>query len=141
MTGREQGSLVLPWTCAFWSAPALSSTLAMPSGASDLLPYWKPVLFADQQGFVPHRTPSYYRTADGAEVDLLFERAGRVETMIEIERSTAPELSRGFRSAQHVLRPKEAYLLHGGSESWPIGKGVTATSLAELMRQLDATAG
>ena len=30
------------------------------------------------------RTPYYDRTADGAEVDLLFERGGRVELMIEI---------------------------------------------------------
>ena len=109
-----------------------------------------PVAGASWEGFVienliaaagERRTPYYYRTADGAEVDLLFERAGRVEMMIEIKRSTAPELSKGFRSAQDVLRPKEAYLLHGGSDTWPIGKAVTAMSLAELMRKLDATAG
>ena len=72
------------------------------------------------------RTPYYYRTEDGAEVDLLFERAGRVEMAIEIKRSTAPDLSAGFRSAREVLKPKEAYVVHGGSGQWPIDKGVTA---------------
>jgi uncharacterized protein len=82
------------------------------------------------------RTPYYYRTEDGAEVDLLFERAGKVETAIEIKRSTAPELSAGFRSAREVLKPKEAYVVHGGSGHWPMGKGVMAVDLVELMRRL-----
>ncbi|MES1172347.1 MAG: DUF4143 domain-containing protein [Bacteroidota bacterium] len=82
------------------------------------------------------RTPYYYRTEDGAEVDLLFERGGKVEMAIEINRSTAPTLSAGFRSAQEVLRPKEAYIVHGGSGRWPIDKGVTAIDLAGLVRRL-----
>ncbi len=82
------------------------------------------------------RTPYYYRTEDGAEVDLLFERAGKVEMAIEIKRSTAPELSAGFRSAREVLKPKEAYVVHGGSGHWPMGKGVMAVDLVELMRRL-----
>ena len=82
------------------------------------------------------RTPYYYRTEDGAEVDLLFERAGKVEMAIEIKRSTAPDLSAGFRSAREVLKPKEAYVVHGGTGEWPIDKGVTAIDLAGLMRRL-----
>jgi uncharacterized protein len=82
------------------------------------------------------RTPYYYRTEDGAEVDLLFERAGKVEMAIEVKRSTAPELSAGFRSAREVLKPKESYVVHGGIGRWPIAKGVTAIDLVELMRRL-----
>lgn len=104
-----------------------------------------PVAGASWEGFVienliaaagERRTPYYYRTAEGAEVDLLFERAGEVEMMIEIKRSTAPTLSKGFRFAQEALNPKEAYLVHAGSDSWPAGKGVTAISLTELMERL-----
>jgi hypothetical protein len=69
-------------------------------------------------------------------VDLLFERAGKVEMAIEIKLSTAPELSAGFRSARGALQPKDAYVVHGGTGSWPIGKGVTAIDLPELMRRL-----
>jgi uncharacterized protein len=82
------------------------------------------------------RTPYYYRTEDGAEVDLLFERAGKVEMAIEIKRSSAPEVSKGFHSAREVLRPKEAYVLHGGAESWPARAGVVAIALGDLMRRL-----
>lgn len=110
---------------------------------SDVLGH--PVAGPSWEGFViesliaaagDRRTPYYYRTEDGAEVDLLFERAGKVEMAIEIKRSTAPELSAGFRSAREVLKPKEAYVVHGGIGHWPIAKGVTAIDLVELMRRL-----
>ena len=82
------------------------------------------------------RTPYFYRTADGAEIDLLFERGGKVEIAIEIKRSTAPTLTRGFHSACAALRPKEAFLVHGGSESWSEAEGVTAIGLNALVRRL-----
>jgi hypothetical protein len=84
------------------------------------------------------RTPYYYRTGDGAEVDLLFERAGRIEIMIEIKRSTAPTPSKGFHIACETLKPRAAFVVHGGSEGqWPVAKGVQAISLIELLREVD----
>ncbi|HEV2442885.1 MAG TPA: ATP-binding protein [Steroidobacteraceae bacterium] len=82
------------------------------------------------------RTPYFYRTEDGAEIDLLFERGGSVDVVIEIKRSTAPTLSRGFNLARQALKPREAYLVHGGTDSWPMADGVTATGLRELMGRL-----
>ena len=78
-------------------------------------------------------TPYFYRTEDGAEVDLVLERGGVVEAAIEIKRTTAPTVSKGFHSALEVLRPRAAYLVHGGSGQWPLGRGITAISPAELM--------
>lgn len=104
-----------------------------------------PVAGASWEGFVSEnligaagdrRTPYFYRTEDGAEIDLLFERGGWVEMVIEIKRSTAPTLSRGFNSARQALKPREAYLVHGGTESWPMADGVTAIGLRELMQRL-----
>ena len=86
------------------------------------------------------RTPYFYRTADGAEVDLVFERAGRVEFAIEIKRTTAPTVSRGFRSACDTLAPTKAFVVHGGKEEWPMGQGVTATGLHALMQRLQDAA-
>lgn len=82
------------------------------------------------------RTPYFYRTADGAEIDLLFERGGKVEIAIEIKRSTAPTLAKGFYSACAVLKPKDAFLVHGGDETWEESKGVTAIGLNDLLRRL-----
>jgi hypothetical protein len=85
------------------------------------------------------RTPYFYRTADGAEVDLVFERGGKVEMAMEIKRTTAPDVSRGFHSAREALRPREAYVVHGGSDEWPMRDGVTAISLAALVKRLAGT--
>jgi predicted AAA+ superfamily ATPase len=85
------------------------------------------------------RTPYYYRTEDGAEIDLLFERGGIVEMILEIKRSTAPVVSKGFRFARETLKPRTAYLLHGAGETWPAEKGITAISLKELMSRLVRT--
>jgi predicted AAA+ superfamily ATPase len=85
------------------------------------------------------RIPYYYRTEDGAEIDLLFERGGKVEMVIEIKRSTAPTLSRGFSLAREVLQPKHAYLVHGGTETWPMPGNVTAIGLRDLTRELAKT--
>ncbi len=85
------------------------------------------------------RTPYFYRTADGAEIDLVFERGGKVELAIEIRRTTAPSVSRGFRLACTTLRPSEAYVVHGGTEEWPMADSVKAISLRRLSQQLSET--
>jgi uncharacterized protein len=107
-----------------------------------------PVAGASWEGFAvenliavasDRRTPYFYRTEDGAEIDLLFERGGAVDMVIEIKRSTAPTLSRGFNLARQALKPREGYLMHGGTESWPMADGVTAIGLRELMQKLAET--
>jgi hypothetical protein len=82
------------------------------------------------------RTPYFYRTADGAEIDLLFERGGSVELAIEIKRTTAPDVSRGFHLARADVRPREAFVVHGGTETWPMPDNVTAIALRELCQRL-----
>jgi uncharacterized protein len=104
-----------------------------------------PVAGASWEGFVienliaaagERRTPYYYRTEDGAEIDLLFERGGKPEIAVEIKRSSAPTLSRGFHGAREALKVKESYLVHSGTETWPESEGVTAIGLVDLMRKL-----
>lgn len=112
-------------------------------GRNDVLSH--PVAGASWEGFVIENlltvtrdatVPYFYRTEDGAEIDLVLERGGRVEVAVEIKRSTAPEVSKGFRLACAALRPKTSFVVHGGSDEWPMKDGVIATSLSGLMRRL-----
>ena len=80
-----------------------------------------------------HRIPLYFRTEKGAEADLVFERGGKVELVVEVKRSTAPTVSKGFRIACDDLGPRRAFVVHGGRGSWPMGGGVTAVSLLEML--------
>ena len=58
---------------------------------------------------------------------------------IEIKRSPAAPLCRGFHAACDVLRPQGKYLVHGGSDRWPLPGGVTAVGLLELAEHLAVT--
>ena len=104
-----------------------------------------PVAGASWEGFVleqliaaagPDRIPLYFRTEKGAEADLVLERGGRVEAVVEIKRTTAPAVSKGFRIACEDLRPRASYVVHGGDASWPMRDGVTAVSLPDLVKRL-----
>ena len=107
-----------------------------------------PVVGASWEGFVIENllaaagnryVPTFYRTEDGAEVDLVLERGGRVEYAIEIKRTTAPDVPRGFRLACDVLEPRATFIVHGGDDEWPMGSGIQATSLRKLMARLRGT--
>lgn len=69
---------------------------------------------------------------------MVLERGGRVEVVVEIKRSSAPVVSKGFRIACDDLAPRAAYVGHGGDASWPMGNGVTAVSLPDLVQRLAA---
>jgi Predicted ATPase (AAA+ superfamily) len=108
-----------------------------------------PVAGASWEGFVIENliaaagdrlTPCFIER-DGAEIDLVFERAGKPEIAIEIKRSSAPTLSRGFHSAREALKVKESYLVHGGTDTWPERDGVIAIGLVDLMRRLAKRGG
>ncbi len=107
-----------------------------------------PVVGASWEGFVleqliaaagPERIPLYFRTEKGAEADLVLERGGQVEMVIEIKRSIAPVASKGLRIARKDLGPRETYVVHGGDGTWPMGDDVTAVSLDALVQRLRAS--
>lgn len=76
--------------------------------------------------------PLYFRTVDGAEIDLLIEQAGEVKLAIEIKRTSAPSIPKGFHLACDDVRAQRRILVHGGKDRWIGGGGV------ELMGLLDA---
>ena len=90
---------------------------------------------AAQNTQVP-RLATYYRTQDGAEIDLVFERAGQPEMAIEIKRSSAPTVERGFHVACEDLEVKQRYVVYPGTENFPLRAGVQAMGLKELVEKL-----
>jgi len=103
-----------------------------------------PVAGASWEGFVIENlassagrwTPYFYRTEDGAEIDLLLTRAGRPDIAVEVKRASAPDTAKGFRLATNDLKVKKRYVVYPGSERYPMGDGVIATPLAELLAEL-----
>ena len=104
-----------------------------------------PIAGASWEGFVvetllraaPERTrASFYRTAAGAEIDLVLELPGDRVWAIEIKRGLAPSVDRGFRIALDDVKPDRALLVHGGDERYPKGGEIEAIGLRGLAEEL-----
>ncbi len=83
-------------------------------------------------------TPFFHRTADGAEIDLVFERAGKPAIAIEMKRSTAPTVGKGFTVACNDLGITQRYVCYPGSERYPLKNGVEVAPLGSLMETVSA---
>lgn len=81
--------------------------------------------------------PYFFRTAVGAEIDLLLKLPGhRRPWAIEIKRGLAPKLEKGFHVACETVRPERRLVVYGGNERFPLGAGVEAVPLVALCEEL-----
>ena len=81
---------------------------------------------------------SFYRTSHGAEINLVLEWPTGEEWAVEIKRSLAPTLERGFHSALADLAPQRALVVHPAADSYRLSSSVEAIGLAELCAQAHA---
>lgn len=80
---------------------------------------------------------SFYRTANGAELDLVLER-GRRRVAIECKASTTPTLARGFWTALDDLGIQEAYVAAPVVEGWPLERRVNVIPVGDIAAVLAA---
>jgi predicted AAA+ superfamily ATPase len=80
----------------------------------------------------------FYRSSNGAEIDLVIDAPGQGLMTIEVKRGATAKPRRGFYSACEDLQPTHKFLLHGGAdnEAYPVGDGVMALSLRGLVQRL-----
>ncbi len=79
---------------------------------------------------------SFYRTGAGAEIDLVLELPGGALWAIEIKRSLAPTLDRGFYSARQDLRPARCFIVYPGDDRFPKADGIEVIGLREIAGEL-----
>lgn len=115
------------------------------SGYNELLGH--PVVGGSWEGFVienimsaapPHIHPYYYRTHNGAEIDLVLEFSAGERWAIEIKRSSSPSLSKGYHMACEDVQATRRYVVYSGKDTFPLGEGITAVSLSDLMQEVHA---
>jgi len=75
---------------------------------------------------------SFYRTSAGAEIDLVITLPGSDLWAIEIKRSSAPTLEKGFHLACADLRPKKRFVVYPGHERFPLDAETEAIGLRQL---------
>ena len=79
---------------------------------------------------------SFYRTSGGAEIDLLIEHPNDEVWAVEIKRSLAAKVSRGFHSAREDIRPTRTFIVHAGEDRFPLAQTVEGIGLHELASEL-----
>jgi predicted AAA+ superfamily ATPase len=104
-----------------------------------------PAVGASWEGFVienlitaagQEASAHFYRTAAGAEIDLLLHWPGGESWAIEVKRSLAPKAERGFHTACEDLQPARKLVVYPGDETFPLGHGAQAIALATLCAEL-----
>lgn len=80
--------------------------------------------------------PSFYRTASGAEVDLVLDWPDGRVWAIEIKRGLAPKVTRGMRSALEDLKPDRTFVVYAGEERFRLDTEIEAISLIDLCSEL-----
>ena len=100
-----------------------------------------PMLSSSFEGFVieqilniqPTRFEAFfYRTAAGAEIDLIFVNVNECMLAIKIKYSLSPKISKGFRSALNDLNCKTGFIIYPGQEMFPLEKNIYAYPAAKI---------
>lgn len=78
----------------------------------------------------------FYRTAAGAELDLVLRLPGNATWAIEIKRTTTPKVSRGFHLSVDDIKADRKILVYAGEREVPAGDGLRAMPLAAAVEQL-----
>jgi predicted AAA+ superfamily ATPase len=72
----------------------------------------------------------FYRSSSGAEIDLLLAWPNGELWAIEIKRSLAPRLERGFHSACADLKPARKLVIYPGAETYRLAEDIEAMNPA-----------
>ncbi len=100
-------------------------------------PSWEAFVIESLLAAAPRSTKaSFYRTAAGAEVDLVLEVPGEKIWAIEVKRSLAPKLSRGFHQACEDLKADERFVVYPGEEGFPLDADTRCLNVRELARRV-----
>jgi len=106
-----------------------------------------PVVGASWEGFAienilmtPDRPPEayFYRTSNGAEIDLLLKVGSRDLWAIEVKRSTSyPQPSKGFHYAADDVKATRRVVIYPGKEKFKLDKKTEVMPLRALVRELE----
>ena len=106
-----------------------------------------PVLGKSWEGFVienihsvlPRRADTYfYRTAAGAEIDLVIKMPSSEIWAVEIKHGTAPKLSKHYSKTCNDIKATKKYIVYGGDDEFCVGDDVTIISLRGIMEKLQS---
>ncbi len=101
---------------------------------------WEGYVLETLLSVLPWRTTAFfYRTAAGAEIDLVLAHQDGSIWAIEIKRALSARVRRGFHLACADIKPSRAFAVHAGGDRYPVSEtieGIGVRALAEELRKL-----
>jgi hypothetical protein len=84
---------------------------------------------------VPSERAFFWATHAGAELDLIIERGGKLQGF-EFKRTVAPKVTRSMQTALDTLELSSLTLIHAGTDSFDLRRGVRAVAAGRLVEDL-----
>lgn len=85
---------------------------------------------------------SFYRSAKGAEIDLILDFPGlESRWAVEIKRDIASGVRKGFYFAIEDVKATKSYVVHSGTSQFSLGRGIEAIGLIELCKKVSEHSG
>lgn len=75
----------------------------------------------------------HFRTAAGAEIDLVLEKPSGDRLAVEIKRTLQPKLDKGFCLGCEDIQASERFYVLPDGDAFPLDRQTTAIALIELM--------
>ena len=106
-----------------------------------------PVLGKSWEGFVlenihavlPRRAETYfYRTAAGAEIDLVIKMPSSEIWAVEIKYGVSPKLGKHYSKTCDDVGASRKYVVYGGDDEFPVGDNVSIISLPKCMSEIQS---
>jgi predicted AAA+ superfamily ATPase len=94
---------------------------------------WEGLVMENLQSALPwHTLASFYRTSAGAEIDLVLEIPGHGLWAIEIKHGLSARPEKGFHIACEDLQPARRFIVHSGTDRYPVRGDLEAIGVQEL---------
>ncbi len=104
-----------------------------------------PILGKSWEGFVienihsvlPRLAETYfYRTAAGAEIDLVIKMPNAETWAVEIKYGVAPKIGKHYSKTCDDVGATHKFIVYGGNDEFPVGDNVRMISLPKIMEKL-----
>lgn len=96
---------------------------------------WETVVIENAIAIAQPDRAGFYRTSNGAEIDLVMEKNGK-KIAIECKASSSPSVTKGLFSALHDLGIEKAFVAAPVQLSWPLHPKVDVVTLSDLLNHL-----
>jgi len=97
---------------------------------------WELAVYTNLKGHFPRAIFYFYRTSNGAEIDIVMENLNK-RFAIECKAGSKPKLGRGNWNAIEDIIPDHVFVAAPVVKGWPVNENVDVVNIAELIPALE----